>query len=120
MPNLAICLTLLKFTLFWSRGSPTISQAGGRANRIDNKTLNFIILLIEANPLIKLREIKLIVRDLWPEKPHFNENTLSRALDGELYTLKMARDVPLERNTPRVKDVWKMCYAATIWFQQCM
>ena len=25
MPNLAICLTLLKFALFWSRGSSTIA-----------------------------------------------------------------------------------------------
>ena len=34
----------------------SFSQAGGRANRIDNETLDLIISLIEANTLIKLRK----------------------------------------------------------------
>ena len=62
-------------------------------------------MLLEANPLIKLREIKEKVREIWPTKIHFSENTLARALDGELYTLKMGRDVVLERNSTRVKDL---------------
>ena len=49
-----------------------IRQAGGRRNIIDNETLDLIIMLLEANPLIKLREIKEKVREIWPTKIRFS------------------------------------------------
>ena len=44
------------------------------------------------------------IREIWPGKPHFNEVTLSRALEGEAITLKMFRDCPAERNSEAVLD----------------
>ena len=76
--------SIVRLYLYQQQGCiASIRQAGGRANHIANETLHLIIFLMEANPLIKLREIKVIVRELWLEKQHFAENTLSRALDRE-------------------------------------
>ena len=80
----------------------TLGQRGGRQKIIDNETLDFISLLLEATPQQPLRQIKQTIREIWPTKPHFNEATLSRALEGELITLKMCRDSPAERNSESV------------------
>ncbi|XP_042229780.1 uncharacterized protein LOC121871483 [Homarus americanus] len=61
-------------------------------------------MLLEANPMMTLREIKEEVMDIFPTKPHFSEVTLSRYLEGELISLKMSRDSPAERNSPAVKE----------------
>ena len=44
------------------------------------------------------------VQRIWPRKAHFSEVTLSRALEGELITLKMSRDAPAQRSSPDVKE----------------
>lgn len=80
------------------------SHSGGRPKLIDNETLDLIVMLIEANPLISLKEMKEEVRQVWPAKPYFSEVTLSRALQGELITLKMVRDAPDARNSFAVKE----------------
>ena len=79
-----------------------IGHRGGRPRVIDDETLDFLVLLIEADPCITLRQMKLTVRDIWPTKTHFNEMTFFRALEGELISLKMSRDCPQERNSQRV------------------
>ncbi|KAG7165037.1 putative DDE superfamily endonuclease domain-containing protein 13 [Homarus americanus] len=81
------------------------AHAGGRHKIIDNETLDLIlVMLLEANPMMTLREIKEEVMDIFPTKPHFSEVTLSRYLEGELISLKMSRDSPAERNSPAVKE----------------
>ncbi|KAG7169799.1 putative DDE superfamily endonuclease domain-containing protein 24 [Homarus americanus] len=81
------------------------AHAGGRHKIIDNETLDLIlVMLLEANPMMTLREIKEEVMDIFPTKPHFSEVTLSRYLEGELISLKMSRDCPTERNSPAVKE----------------
>ncbi|KAG7170623.1 uncharacterized protein LOC121864144 isoform X3 [Homarus americanus] len=80
------------------------AHAGGRHKIIDNETLDLTVMLLEANPMMTLTEIKEVVMDKFPIKPHFSEVTLSRYLDGELISLKMSRDSPAERNSPTVKE----------------
>ncbi|KAG7159526.1 putative DDE superfamily endonuclease domain-containing protein 44 [Homarus americanus] len=80
------------------------AHAGSRHKIIDNETLDLIVMLLEANPMMTLREIKEEVMDIFPTKPHFSEVTLSRYLEGELISLKMSRDSPAERNSPAVKE----------------
>ncbi|KAG7162712.1 putative DDE superfamily endonuclease domain-containing protein 49 [Homarus americanus] len=70
------------------------AHAGGRHKIIDNETLDLIVMLLEANPMMTLREIKEEVMDIFPTKPHFSEVTLSHYLEGELISLKMSRDSP--------------------------
>ena len=61
---------------------------GGRSSVIDNETIDLIVLLIEANPLITLRSMVAEVREVWPEKTHFSTTTVARVLEGELYSVK--------------------------------
>ena len=81
-----------------------VSCAGGRPKSVDNETLDLIVLLLEADPLMTIRRILEEVRALWPHKPIFSRMTLCRALEGEMISVKMTRDVPAERNSPRVKE----------------
>ena len=66
----------------------SLGHRGGRSCSIDDETIDFMVLLLEANPSLTLRELKETVRETWTNKPFFNEVTLSRALDGELISLK--------------------------------
>ena len=79
-------------------------HAGGRPKVIDNETMDLIVMLIEGNPLMTLKEIKEEVMEIFPRKPVFSVATLSRYLEGELISLKISRDAPAERNSPAVKD----------------
>lgn len=79
-------------------------HAGGRRRIIDNETLDFIVMLIEADPLLTLGQIRDTVGQIWPTKPGFSVSTLSRYLDGELISLKTAHDIPAQRNSDAVKD----------------
>lgn len=81
-----------------------VSRAGGRPKSLDNETLDLIVLLLEADPLMTIRRIIEEVRALWPRKPIFSRMTLCRALEGEMISIKVTRDVPAERNSPRVKE----------------
>ena len=53
----------------------SIGHRGGRRCVIDNETIDFLVLLVEANPdlILALRCMKETVREIWPGKPHFNE-----------------------------------------------
>ena len=77
---------------------------GGRSSVIDNETIDLIVLLIEENPLITLRSMVAEVREVWPEKTHFSTTTVARVLEGELYSVKMTRDIPAARNSDEVKE----------------
>ena len=82
----------------------TVRQAGGRPKAVDNETLDLVILLLEAKPLLTLKQLVDEVRTMWPRKAHFTAMTLSRALEGELFSVKLARVIPSERKFPRTKD----------------
>ena len=64
---------------------------------IDNETLDLAVMLIESNPLITLNHLKNEILAVFSTKPTFSVSTLARSLQGELITLKLARDCPAEK-----------------------
>lgn len=86
------------------------THRGGRQTVIDNEILDFVVMLIESDPTITLRGMVQAVRDIWPHKPRFCTSTLARALDGQMITVKLCRDIPQERNRPDVKEA-RLLYA---------
>ena len=82
-----------------------LPRAGGRPLSLDRESIDFLILLIEANPCITLNELNDTLRDVFPGKPHVSNMTVSRSLQGELITLKLARNIPNNRNSPQVKTL---------------
>ena len=81
-----------------------ILQAGGRPRCIDADTLDLATMLLESDPLLTVKQLKVEISSIFTNKPAFSPSSLSRALEGELITLKMARDSPAERNSERVKN----------------
>ena len=55
--------------------------------------------LIEANPLSTLKQLNMELRLQFPEC-NVTDRTISRWLDGMLYTVKKVKPVPAERNKP--------------------
>ena len=92
---------------FQTTGRIETIQRGGRSSLIDNETVDFIIMLIEDNPLYTLRSLVSEVREVFPTKPFFSVTTLSRALEVELISLKLVHDIPAERNSDRIKAARK-------------
>ncbi|KAG7163928.1 putative DDE superfamily endonuclease domain-containing protein 4 [Homarus americanus] len=60
-------------------------------------------MLVEATPMITIRELNHTLWQTFPEKPHVCNMIVSRALDGELITLKQLHNVPANRNSEDVK-----------------
>lgn len=76
---------------------------GGRPSLLDDEAKDFLVMLIEATPTITIKELNDTLRQTFPNKPHVCNATVSRALDGELITLKQVRNIPLNRNSESVK-----------------
>ena len=72
--------------------------------KVDDESLDLAIMLIKGNPLLTLIQIRADIPAIFPGKADFSTSTLQRSLEGELLTVKMARDIPGERNSVRVKD----------------
>ncbi|KAG7168394.1 putative DDE superfamily endonuclease domain-containing protein 1 [Homarus americanus] len=70
-------------------------------------------MLVEATPTITIRELNHTLRQTFPGKPHVCNMTVSRALDGELITLKQVHNVSANRNSEEMK-------AARVAFAQYM
>lgn len=77
----------------------------GRKRKIDDESLDFLVLMIEAVPTITLNELNQALREAFPTKPHVCVSTISRALDAALITIKKCENVPHDRNSPAVKEV---------------
>lgn len=65
---------------------------GGQRPVLDDKAKNFLVMLVEAIPTITISELNRTLRQTFPGKPHVRNLTVSRALDGELLTLKQVRN----------------------------
>ena len=76
--------------------------AGGRPPKLDQESVDLLVMLIEANPCITLREMNRTLREILPREPHVTTSTISRALEGERITLKQAHNISAERNSPAV------------------
>ncbi|KAG7163883.1 hypothetical protein Hamer_G029774 [Homarus americanus] len=76
---------------------------GRRPPVLDDEAKDFLLMLVEATPTITIRELNHTLRKTFPGKPHVCSMTVSRALDGELITLKQVNNVPANHNSEDVK-----------------
>ena len=69
--------------------------------------------IINENPVLTLQGVNDELQERLPGKPRVNSRTVGKILDGMLYTRKLARRCPAERNRPDVVER-RRAYAA--WF----
>ena len=65
--------------------------------------INIIVSITEENPQFTLAQINAELRRRLPQKPNICDNSVAKALDGRLITLKIIRDAPVQRNSPETK-----------------
>ena len=58
--------------------------------------------IINENPLSTIKEINAALQSRFPEKPVISDSCVGSVLDKMLITLKIARDVPAQRNSDDV------------------
>ena len=76
-----------------------LPKGGAKNRKIDSECMEFIVNQLEINPLLTLKQLIAKTQIQFPNKPYFQEPALSKALDGQVITLKMARDTPADRNS---------------------
>lgn len=81
----------------------SLPRGGSRPAKLDNESIDLLIMCIEENPQLTLNQLNSILRDTWPEKQQVSEATISRALHGALISLKKVIPQPAERNSDEVK-----------------
>ncbi|XP_038073595.1 uncharacterized protein LOC119741770 [Patiria miniata] len=78
---------------------------GGPINqKVDDDMRDALQGYLDDNPLLTLRQLNTQLRADLPDKPFVTTSTIARTLDGMLITLKLAEDVPEQRNEPRILD----------------
>ena len=75
-----------------------LPKNGSYNRKIDEVSLDAIEIL-EGNPLMTLQQVNFAVRARLPQKPHFTQKALSKALEGRMTTFKIARDCPAKRSS---------------------
>jgi hypothetical protein len=89
---------------------------GGPINRkIDDDMRDALQRYLDDNPLMTLGQLNAQLRADLPNKPFVTTSTVARTLDGMLMTLKLAEDVPEQRNEQRILDA-RVVFAN--WFLQ--
>ena len=81
-----------------------LPHAGGRPWKLDDNCIDFLIMMIEANPSITLRGMNKQLRETWPNTQHVSDSTIARVLDGQLISVKKSHDSVATRNSPRIKQ----------------
>ena len=82
-----------------------LPTGGNRRSKLDDETVDFLVMMIEANPSITVKKLNEDLRTVWPNKPHVSDSTITRCLNGQLITLKKQYDVPLTRNSVTTKNL---------------
>lgn len=81
----------------------TRPRGGRRPAKLDNESIDLLVMCIEETPQLTLNQLNSILRDTWPEKQHVSISTVSRSLHGALISLKKVVPQPAERNSAEVK-----------------
>ena len=77
---------------------------GGRNHQlVDEEMEGAAVSIVEQHAEFTLAQINHELRLRLPDKPHVCDNTVSNMLHGRFITMKLLRDVPAQRNCPRVK-----------------
>ena len=61
--------------------------------------LDFIVEILEENPLVTVSNLNKELRRRYPNKPEICDKTLSNAIDSLAFTLKLSRDTSAQRNS---------------------
>ena len=87
------------------RGDVTSRPRGGRTtNKLDDESRDLLVMCLEDEPQLTLKQLAPILQETWPEKPSVSSSTISRALHGGCITIKKVIPQPAERNSDRVKE----------------
>lgn len=87
---------------------------GGANNvRVDGEMRDCLEDMLNENCLLTLRQMNEELRRRLPAKQHIHERTVARTLEGMLFSRKLARPLPADRNRPDV--IQKRCDYAN-WF----
>ena len=81
--------------------------------KVDEEMRRCIAAILDKNPVLTLDAINTTLRERLPQKPHVHSRTIGKILGGMLYTVKLVRRCPAERNRPDVIQSRRQ-YAA--WF----
>jgi transposase len=81
----------------------TLPKGGDRRSLVDEDMLGTLMTYVAEKPTATLDEMRLKLMQELPTKPAVSLNTISRALDGQLITLKDVRTVPFQWNSDEVK-----------------
>ena len=79
-------------------------RGGSQHHRLDNESKDLLVMCLEDNPQLTLKQMALILQQTWPDKPTLSTSTISRALHGECISMKKVVPHPAERNSDRVKE----------------
>ena len=76
---------------------------GGRNNvKVNDEMKQYLEAIVNVNCMLTLEAINTKLQDRFPEMPTVGVRTIAKHLDGMLYTLKLSRQLPAERNRPEV------------------
>ena len=83
----------------------TAKPRGGQVTeKLDQESRDLLVICIEENPQLTLKQLKVILEETWPHKPHVSTTTITRALHGCCITVKKVVPQPAERNSERIKE----------------
>ncbi|CAB4007607.1 Cyclin-dependent kinase-like 2 [Paramuricea clavata] len=88
-------------------------RGGPNHRKVDNEMKQCIEEILNENPVLTLDGINRLLQERLPDKPRIHSRTVGKVLNGMLYTFKLVRRCPAERNRPDVIQS-RRDYAA--WF----
>ena len=71
-----------------------LPRGGAKRKSLSDAMVERICSYVQSNPTATLQQMKNNLRQEFPDAPDVNLSTISRALDGQLITLKLTRQVP--------------------------
>ena len=81
----------------------TLPRGGPRPAKLDNESIDLLVMCIEENPQLTLNQLNSILRDTWPDKRQVSISTILRGLQGALISIKKVVPQPADRNSAEVK-----------------
>ena len=88
-------------------------RGGPNHRKVDDEMKQCIEEILNENPVLTLDGINRLLQERLPDKPRIHSRTVGKVSNGMLYTFKLVRRCPAERNRPDVIQS-RRDYAA--WF----
>ena len=103
--NLATQLNINRTTAYnIVRREVVEKKRGGKTyKKVDSSMLDFIVEILEENALVTVSNLNKELRRRYPNKPVICDKSLSNAIDGLAFTLKLSHDTPSQRNSSETK-----------------